>query len=118
MKNFLNLIVGVFIALLLTFILEAIFALVVKSFCLSATVIRPVNQVIKAVSVIIATLLTVKYKGVLFGASLGVLYGVTAYLIMSGIAESFYIGRFFLDILFCTVVGILSGLIAVNLKKR
>lgn len=118
MKKLLNLLSGVFIALAVTFILELIFAFIVKTFSLSAAVIRPVNQVIKAGSVVIGALFGVKEKGALFGAGTGLLYGATANLIMYLIGGGFSAGRFFLDILFCVIVGVLSGLIAVNLKKR
>lgn len=118
MKKYLRVTTGAMISLAITFALELIFALIVRSLCLSAAVIRPVNQVIKAVSVIIGALIVVNEKGIIYGLLHGVIYGALANVIMSIIGGNFYAGRFFLDLLFCSVIGILSGLIAVNVKKR
>lgn len=103
------------------FILAAIllFALFIGVFDFSYSVIKPVNQVIKVCSVFLGALLCVrKDKGIIKGALIGLLSTVAAYAVFALMGgEGLFGTGFFLDLMFLSIIGALSGIISVNVKK-
>ncbi len=119
MSKFLKLSTAFLIAVGLTFGLELLFALIVKTFGLTSNVIRPINQVIKAVSILAAVFIGVDEKGLTFGALLGLFYGIVLGVVFGLIGGNLAFDLwFFIDLLFCLLVGGIGGVLGVNLKNK
>lgn len=109
-------------AISLIFILAGvlIFAGVVKLAALSDNVIKPVNQFIKALAVFVGCFFSIKGKlGFVKGGLVGISSTVISYLIFALLGGGLSFGlSFLIDIAFSFAAGMLSGILAVNLKKE
>ena len=110
---------GVFLSVIITLVFVAVFALIIKLTSASVSVIKPVNQFIKVLSVFLGCFFSLKGdKGYLKGILVGIFAVVITYLLFAliggGVSFKF---SFLIDILFCAVVGMISGILTVNLKK-
>ncbi len=98
-----------------------IFAFLLKFTNISDSIISPVNQVIKGVSVFLGVFLGLKKQkelGLVSGLLIGLIYTIAAFLVFSLLNGAFSFDRTLLnDILFGAVTGAICGVIAVNLKK-
>ena len=108
---------GALIAVAAAFLLTFLFAAVVQIFSLPSGVVRPVVIILKAISVLVGCLLSVREsKGILKGVIVG-----AAALMLTSFAFSAISGHsaaaFFLEVLFGVVIGGIGGVLAVNLKK-
>lgn len=95
-----------------------IFAAVANKAGLTAGVIKPVNQFIKILAAFVGCFFSVGgEKGIIKGALIGALGCVATHIIFlffgAGISAMTLI-----DLLFTTVIGGISGIIAVNVRKR
>ena len=83
--------------------------------------IKPVNQVIKGLSILIGVFIALKKSkelGLVSGLLIGFLYTIVAFVIFSCLGGVFAFDITFLtDILFGAVMGAICGIICVNLKK-
>ena len=117
----LDIIKTVVIAVLISMVLVLVFALIVKATDLDESAIGYVNQGIKIVSVLAATLIGFKKgskAGWLKGLIAGLLYVVTSFLVFAAISGNFSVGSLtWVDVLTGAVVGLICGIIAVNVKK-
>ena len=116
----LELITASIIAVLISLILILLGALIIKWLNLSDGWLMPINQVIKAVSLLAGALIAFKdrRKGWLKGLALGVIYVILAFLIFSLIAMTFKIDISLLwDLLLGAGMGLICGVIAVNVRK-
>lgn len=106
---------GVLCAVIVTLLFVLGFALLVQICGLSDNVISPVMQVVKVICIFVAVaiaLKSVKSKGWLFGAIVGLLYMVFTFLIFSLLDGKFTVGMTALsDLLFQTLIGLISGVI-------
>lgn len=120
-RSILDVIKTVVIAVLISMVLVLVFALIVKATDLSDATIGYVNQGIKIVSVLVGTLLGFRRGGKggwLKGLLSGLLYVVTSFLVFAAISGSFSVGELsWVDVLMGAVVGLICGVIAVNVKK-
>lgn len=118
----LDIIKTVVIAVLISMVLVLVFALIVKATDISDTTIGYVNVAIKIVSVLVGTLLGFKRGGSggwLKGLISGLLYVFTSFLVFASISGKFSIGDLsWVDVLTGAVVGLICGVIAVNVKKK
>ena len=116
---FQSVIKGVATVIIITLISVLIFAGVVKLATLNSSVIKAVNQFIKIVSVFLGCAFTVKEsKGLIKGATIGVVSTVITYLIFALIGGGVNFGLgFLLDLVLGVAVGTTSGVISVNFKK-
>ncbi|MDR3318681.1 MAG: TIGR04086 family membrane protein [Clostridiales bacterium] len=108
------------IAIASTLVLILIFALIICLAGIPDGAIMPINQGIKIVSLLLASLLSFKVKkgGWKKGMLLGVIYVAAAFIIFSLIDGAFeFKWSLAIDILLGTVVGIICGIIAVNIRK-
>ena len=103
-----------FIALIITFASNILFAFVIKWVGLSDSVITPVNLVIKALSVFIAVLVLTKNKtrGLIKGISFAIVYTFASFIIFSILAGEFVLGLGLVaDFAFNIIVGAITGLL-------
>ena len=111
---------GVVTAILVTLIGVLVFAFILGFVDLSSGVIKPVNQFIKLSAIFLGCILSVKEdRAVIKGGLIGLLSTVFCFLLFCLIAgaTSSFVG-FIIDLVFGTLMGILSGAITVLSLKR
>lgn len=106
-------------AVVFSLIYVLVFTLIIQLTQLSSTVIKPVNQVFKIVAIALGSLLFIRgQKGYIKGAIAGLCTVIVNYLVFSIIGGSFALEwTFLLEIVLCAAAGMVTGIIAVNLKK-
>lgn len=114
-----NVIRGTLSSLIAMLVAVLLFAVVVKFAYIDSSIIKTVNQFIKALSVFLGCFFSVRgskglIKGLLIGFTSSALISLIFALFGGGI--SFGIS-FFIDLLFMSVIGLISGIIVVNVKK-
>lgn len=112
---------GVLCAVCVSLALVLVFAFLLKFTNIPESVIKPINQVIKGVSVFVGVFVgmkKLKELGLVSGLLIGLAYTIMAFLIFSILGGSFNFDLTFLtDIVFGGVIGSICGIICVNLKK-
>ncbi len=116
---FSGIIKAVLTAVIITLVGVLIFAGIVKFALLNSGVIKAVNQFIKIIAIFLGCSLNIRGKsGLLRGALMGLLTTVITYLLFSLFCgEMVFGGGFFLDLIFTSAIGAVSGIISVNIKK-
>ena len=98
-----------------------LFALLIHFTGLSDGFIMPINQVIKIVSIFVGVFLalkTNKKQGFVKGLLIGLIYTFLAYVLFSILSSTVSVGITSLnDLLFGGLIGGISGIISVNIKK-
>lgn len=121
---FKSVIKGALIALSISLISICIFAFVLRFMDISADLIKPVNQVIKIVSIVIGALIglkNIKEMGIISGFVVGILYTLFAFIVFSLLNGGFSFSPSFInDLLFGGIAGSIAGIVAVNFigKKK
>lgn len=119
---FLSLLKGALMALSISLIAICIFAFVLRFIDISSDFIKPINQVIKIVSILIGTLYGlkgIKDMGLIRGFSIGIVYVILSFIVFSILNGGFSIDSSIVnDLIFGGVAGAISGIIAVNLRKK
>jgi putative membrane protein (TIGR04086 family) len=118
---YLEVLKGLTIALIISLVLILAMALVITFVDVSDTVIAVINQIIKAVSLLVASIIAFKEKsnGWKKGLILGIIYIVAAFLIFSLMDGKFTFGwNILFDLIAGAVMGIICGIFAVNIKRR
>lgn len=117
-----GLIKGSLFALSISLIAICVFAFVLRFVDISADVIQPINQVIKFGSIILGVFLGlkgVKEMGLVTGFLIGVIYTILAFLVFSLLNGCFTLEPSLLnDAIFGGIAGAISGIVAVNFKKK
>ena len=121
-KNvFLQILKGAFFAVSISLVCILIFALIIKFTNINEKWILPINQIIKVVSIFFGVKHSFganRENGFLKGLVIGIIYTILAYLIFSILARQFsFTLNSLTDMLFGGLIGGISGIIAVNLKK-
>ena len=120
-KWILDIIKTVVVAILVSMILVLVFALIVKATDLNENAVTYVNVAIKVISIAVGCLIGFRRGGKmgwLKGLICGVLYVVTSFLVFSFISGNLSLKNVtWLDFVTGAVVGVLSGILAVNVKK-
>lgn len=118
-SDFVQYLKALIVSLIITFACILIFALIIKFANLNDKFIVPVNLAIKALSIIIGTIIYTKSKtggfkkGIIFAFS----YITLAFVIFSALSGSFSLSlSLLLDYIFGIVIGIIVGVIRVNAK--
>ena len=107
------------LAIIVSLVGVLIFALVLTFTDLDSSVIKPVNQFIKILSVFLGCFFFVKENaGLIKGLFVGVIATALVYVIYSflGTSVKFNIS-FFIDLAFMAIIGGICGIISVNVKK-
>ena len=97
-----------------------VFSAFVKGLYLDANAVNAGRTVIKMISILLGALYAVlrAEKGALKGVLFGIFYGIISFLLFSLLSGGVDFGQFSIkDLAFCAIVGLVSGIIAVNLKK-
>lgn len=108
-------------AVILSILLVTAFAVIAKFANIAENVIEPVNIAIKILSVTAGCLIGVRHDngGLIKGIVVGLLYAGLTYLIFATVCGDFTQNPMTVyDALACIVAGILSGILAVNVKKK
>lgn len=117
-----NVVKGSLIAVSVSLFLILIFAFLIKIFNIPDYLIKPINQVIKIISVFIGVLFALKkfpQKGLVSGMLIGVIYTILAFLIFSFLSGKFTFSfTILIDVLCALVIGGLCGVFFVNKQFR
>lgn len=117
----LSILKGSVYALCISLVCVLVFAFCLKFTPLSESLITPINQVIKGVSIFLGVLLGLKKQkemGLASGLLIGLVYTIVAFFAFSALNHSFVFDRTLInDIIFGTIIGGICGIICVNLKK-
>lgn len=110
----------VVISLLISMVLVLILALIAKYAAFSDNTLLYINQAIKVISVLFGTFFGMKGRkgGLITGAIIGLLYIVFSFLIFALISRDLSLKNITIyDFLIGIGVGILSGVLTVNIKS-
>ena len=117
-----NVLKGVVGAVAIVTILTAIFSLIMSFVEISPSIDSAINVGITSISLIFGTILAAKlygHKGWLVGLSVGVLFYIALYAIGVLFGAEATLGIYdLIKFLLCIVVGILSGMLGINLGKE
>ncbi|PWM70256.1 MAG: TIGR04086 family membrane protein [Bacillota bacterium] len=110
---------GVLKGLIFSLLAVLIFSFIVKLCSVGDNVIHAVNQFIKSLAVFVGCFFSLKGKlGWLKGLAVGLFVFVFTYLVFALIAGAQVFGaKFFIDTAFGAAVGLISGIISVNVRK-
>ncbi len=118
----LALIKGSLIALCISLVGILIFAFILKFANISDGAIRPINQVIKGLSILIGVFVAMRKVdklGLVGGLLIGIIYTLVAFVVFSILDGNFDFNLTLLnDVLFGSIMGAICGIIAVNVKRR
>lgn len=119
---FVGILKGSLMALSVCLISILIFAFVLRTFTISDGVIRPVNQVIKTISILFGVFFGLKKSkdmGLISGMLIGLLFTIISFVSFSILDGNFDFGISLLnDCLFGSIIGGVCGIIAVNFHKK
>ena len=119
---FLSILKGSLIALVVSLVGVLVFAFVLRLVPIADSVISPINQIIKGVSILIGCFIglkKIKEMGLISGLLIGFVYTALAFVTFSILDGEFEFSRTLLnDLLFGAIIGSICGIIAVNLKKK
>ena len=112
---------GTGLSLCFSLIFILVFAFCLKFTGISESIITPVNQVIKGISIFLGVFLALKKHkkhGLVCGLLIGFLFTIVAFVTFSVLCGSFVFTKSLLtDMLFGAIIGGICGIISVNLKK-
>lgn len=118
----LNTIKGAMIALAISLVGVLIFAFFIKYVAIPVEAIRPINQVIKGISLLVGTFIALKkieQMGLINGLLIGLAYTLLAFLVFSILDGNFEFDRTLInDLLFGGIIGGICGIISVNFRKK
>ena len=121
-KLWLNILKGSLISLALSLVLILIFAFFIKYVAVPENAIKPINQVIKGISLLVGTFIALKKSsqmGLINGLLIGLTYTVLAFVVFSILDGHFEFSKTLVnDLLFGGIIGGICGVIAVNFKKQ
>ncbi len=120
-NNIINIIKGSAISIFFSIVALIIFSIILNNTQLTDRIVNPIIMGITAISIFIGSIISVskiEKKGIINGASVGLIYILIIYLISSIVNSNF---NFNLDsiilIMFAIFAGIIGGIIGVNIKK-
>ncbi len=109
------------LGMVITMLLVVVFSLVLNFFDVPAKCILPTNQVIKYLGVFLGVFfgITNKTAGLVKGCIAGIAIILLLFLMFSGLGGSIVFTKYTaIDLISGMLVGIFSGVLAVNLKKQ
>lgn len=119
-KNIIRIVKGSITAIILTLILLLVFAMILTYTDIKENTINPVIIVITGISILVGSsvsTLKIKKNGLINGFLVGLIYIITIYLISSITRTGFKLNLYsIIMILVSTIMGMIGGIIGVNLK--
>lgn len=113
---------GSLVALSISLVGILVFAFFIKYVAISTDAIKPINQVIKGISLLAGTFIAlkkVKQMGLINGLLIGLLYTVLAFIVFSILDGNFEFDKTLInDFLFGGIIGSICGVISVNFRKK
>lgn len=113
---------GALVALSVCLVAILIFAFILRFVAISDSVIKPVNQVIKTISIMVGVFVGLrksKEMGLISGLVIGLIFTIIAFVAFSILDGSFSFGMTIVnDCLFGSIIGGISGIIAVNVRRK
>lgn len=113
---------GTLISLAVSLVGILIFAFIIKYVAVPTSTIKPVNQVIKGVSLLVGTYISLRKTdkmGLITGLLIGLFYTILAFLVFSILDGNFEFSKTLVnDLLFGGIIGAICGVIAVNLRRK
>lgn len=113
---------GSLVALCISLVGILIFAFILKFANISDGAIRPINQIIKGISILVGVFVAMRKldkMGLVGGLLIGLLYTILAFVVFSILDGNFDFNLTLLnDLLFGGIMGAICGIIAVNVKRR
>lgn len=120
-KNIINIIRGAIIAIVLSLIFLTIYAAILSFTNISENTMVPVVLVITGISILIGSSMSsisIKKKGLINGALVGLIYAITLYALSSILGAGFSIGfNSIIMIIVSIITGMIGGIIGINLKN-
>lgn len=118
--NIINVLKGVFFALITSLACVFIYALILKIFALSGKSVKWVNQGVKILAILIGCLVAVKDSVPLVkGGAVGLLASVGEYVMYALISKNLNFGvKFLIDLLFGTLIGVIISCIVNFARKK
>ena len=121
-KVWINILKGSLVALSVSLVGILIFAFFIKYVAVPTEAIKPINQVIKGISLLIGTFVAlrkVNQMGLINGLLIGLCYTIIAFLVFSILDGNFEFNKTLVnDLLFGGIIGGICGVIAVNVKRK
>lgn len=121
-KAWLTVLKGSLVALSISLVSILIFAFFIKYVAVPTNAIKPINQVIKGLSLLIGTFVALKKvdkMGLINGLLIGLAYTVLAFVIFSILDGHFEFTKSLVnDLLFGGLIGGICGVIAVNFRRK
>lgn len=119
---FVQVLKGALMALSVCLIAILIFAFILRFVAISDSLIKPINQVIKTLSILVGTFYALKKSkdmGLISGLVIGLMFTIISFIAFSVLDGNFEFGISLVnDCLFGSIIGGVCGIIAVNLKKK
>ena len=117
-----SIIKGTLMAISISLIGICIFAFILRFFDISVGLIKPINQIIKILSVLFGVFYGLKKTtemGLISGFAIGLLYTIIAFVIFSILNGGFSFDSTLInDVIFGAISGSISGIVVVNVKKK
>ena len=113
---------GTLISLAVSLVGILIFAFIIKYVAIPTSAIKPINQVIKGISLLVGTYIALRKTdkmGLVTGLLIGLFYTILAFLVFSILDGNFEFSKTLVnDLLFGGIIGAICGVIAVNLRRK
>lgn len=121
-KLWLSVLKGALVSLAISLVGILIFAFFIKYVAVPTSAIKPINQVIKGISLLVGCFVALKKvdkMGLISGLLIGLTYTVLAFVVFSILDGNFEFSKTLVnDLLFGGIIGAICGVIAVNLKRK
>lgn len=113
---------GSLISLAVSLVGILIFAFFIKYVAVPTSAIKPINQVIKGLSLFLGVFIALKKSdkmGLVTGLLIGLVYTILAFVVFSILDGNFEFSKTLVnDLLFGGIIGAICGVIAVNLRRK
>jgi putative membrane protein (TIGR04086 family) len=113
---------GALISLSISLVGVLVFAFFIKYVAVPTEAIKPINQVIKGISLLAGTFISmkkIKQMGLINGLLIGLAYTLLAFLVFSILDGNFEFDRTLInDTLFGGIIGSICGIISVNFRRK
>ena len=113
---------GTLVSLAVSLVGILIFAFFIKYVAVPTSAIKPINQVIKGLSLLFGAFIALKKSdkmGLVTGLLIGLSYTILAFLVFSLLDGQFEFSKTLVnDLLFGGIIGAICGVIAINIKRK